>query len=521
MEIIDLTKDEPSCYEVLPVDNISQDRRMPNTDCIAVEGNRISAASKKQSDPITESGKNKEKERHPSTSTDKGTVLYQDQPSERFITAKVPGKLEKITESLPVLGLAMSRNDDALTEESAHKVEQQKTPSPSIRRPIVNPYAKKRGAIGPAYTQSPNLQKSARYVHNNTPEIASVTGAPKYITPVSGRTNISCAATGTPRSSRKSSAADPVSKTPEGNKTEVEFPQQGYYGFYAALFRTCPQDYVMFPPPCNNSERSYVVWKSLCERANLKIVQRALPPLHNEPEEYFESRAALVLEEAREAISAPVTAFWLGKSHTKRQGSFEDMLINDDKKKESSQSTRKGFEKLTLQRRNTDVDKKKNRFTVEELEFLQAGSLCLLQYGGSDQLHFACIQPTSKEVLIESRQFEVLMLDFEVSGPGWISPHGPNVREGVKLHPLDASLLSLNRQFHALTTQRTRSVPFMDSLLGKEQQKAESLPATTHFEDDPSLARLNELQRSVALRFLSSAPGSLTIAQGVSPYFRI
>ncbi|GKY96521.1 hypothetical protein MPSEU_000611700 [Mayamaea pseudoterrestris] len=289
-----------------------------------------------------------------------------------------------------------------------------------------------------------------------------------------------------------------------------DYARQGYYAFYAAMFRTPPQDYVNSK---DNVNASLALWEQLCERTDLAIVKAAIPPRQETVKEHFEVRASLVLEEAREVLAQALTPLWNQKK-PKYFESFEDLIVMDENVFDEPTSSLKSFITYTLKRRSTHVDPKKDRFTDAELECLQGGGVCLMQTCGSDVISFAVIQPCHKDRLMKKKHFDVLALNLpNAQDDVWKSPHGRCDGEGMKLIPIEATFVSLSRQFHAVTTCRAREVPFINTLLGKTPTITDpSVDEGTT--DDFVLARLNKSQARVAHTFLTSTPGSITIAQG-------
>ena len=430
------------------------------------------------------------------------------------------------------IATAQSISDDAFIRVKAEPVSENKSdestavPTPATpKRMIVNPYAKK--PIVPDSTARALTYGAASALRTNRGAELLVTNAePEGDMRTTGIPDSPASPTDQIQVNRKPVAQSPAKQnSPSGKSTDapsaasspaMEFPKKGYYAFLAAIFRTPPKDYVYWPDAPDTSQKSLQIWNDLCERTELSIVKSPLPAIQKTVAEHFDARAALVLEEAREAMAQALTTLWHCKT-PQHYESFDELELIDQQAMDEPGKPLGGFIKYTLKRKQTYADAKKNVFSAAELEYLQCGTLCLLQTCGSNVATFALTRAANKDRLNKKKTFDAIGLDLPAAvTDDWTSPQGICRGEGIKLIPIDATIVSLVRQFHALSTERARTVPFVDVLLGKKPSQSalgpgDELPSVT----DPPLARLNTSQAKVATTFMTSPPGSITIAQGV------
>jgi hypothetical protein len=325
------------------------------------------------------------------------------------------------------------------------------TPAPQKRpvQPLVNPYAKKQLMVNPyaKKQRTSDATTTSNVTFQTVPSPLKVDQGTASLQEANQLNSIHTVTTNsaapTPDDSPDNQNTLRETNRPATDAVKVKFPKHGSDAFLTALFRTPIKDYVYCESKDKFSE-SMKIWEQLCERTDLRTLKSAVPAVQNTVQEHFEMRAALVLEEARETLAQALTSLW-NRKERKYYESFEDLTIKEQTT-DDSELAKKGMKKIIFKRRPTHVDKKKDRFSTEEIGCLQSGSLCLLQECGSHTVKFAFIQPNSNERLQKKKEFEVLCVELEdAEDDAWKSPHGHCNGEGVKLIPLQTTFISLSR----------------------------------------------------------------------------
>ena len=247
--------------------------------------------------------------------------------------------------------------------------------------------------------------------------------------------------------------------------------------FAAALLRTSPADFVACEEDdeaagtsnllSSPDSRSWRVWEEICHRLNIaaSIPKHPLPDRFDLKDEklHFESRATLVLEEARKSISQPLASLWHKGAHELKRN--KDALIVRVSSMEKDNAT--GHVNVTLQEDKPFTAEQANQIrcaTVYQcLCTNQSASLrnVILGWVSSgvrrcDQLSLEEDDDDEGPLELKSRQFSMYWLrDI---------PDGIEYTEWI-LTPI-STLISELRSFEALTSASTLDIPFLSDLLG-------------------------------------------------------
>jgi len=305
-------------------------------------------------------------------------------------------------------------------------------------------------------------------------------------------------------------------------------PTDSFEKFFTVLLRSAAEEYA---EAATCQKKSLRLWKTLCQRASLPVPTERVQPKYSDAKTHFELRAALVLEEAREAISRG-----LSNIHQKRKARETQQLMLFD-----TQSIQQLPRILTLEVtaqefkprdygitfitfKNTPHENgSKKYFTDEQKQHLLPGQVMECSVLGSSPV-LGCVLPCNKERIRKMAEFDLLI--FEPL---------PNLAKAWTLTPVDA-FIGPCRQF-AACTEKPDIIPFLHSLLGNQQRpytasdedqratKASSLPSaetksasnTTTVEKAEPLFKvppLNENQEKAVSAFLESPSQSISIVQG-------
>jgi len=281
--------------------------------------------------------------------------------------------------------------------------------------------------------------------------------------------------------------------------------------------------------------KAQALWEAICARVNLAPPQTKLPACFQDAGTHFEVRAALVMEEARHAISSPLSKKW--KRNGKAPSGTMTLAAHYDEKFRSNAHAKIVFIKHTP-------------FTKEELFNVRPGAVfeCLPR-DGQRSIHnviIGVVGSGNRETVEKNRSFTMFVfrdIPTKIEQTEWI------------LAPL-ATLVTELRQFEAMTCRPT-SISFLNTLLGNKDRThirfgdlngADSAGAAQRVEskddDDGAgirdyfrpvdeqeappafrLPKLNPSQEKAAFAFLESPKSAITIVQGPpgtgAPYYTL
>ena len=313
--------------------------------------------------------------------------------------------------------------------------------------------------------------------------------------------------------------------------------------FYAGLLRSEANDYL-----CQSKE----VWKTICDRLALPTPASPMPSSYSNQQDHFSARAALVIEEARQALadgirlikedfknngderrashqcSRPFAPRHAGERHSNKNQSLVSMELSITRVEHRSNS---GHSIVTY-------SKKSAPFTRAEILNLRHGTVlsCLDRKTTHTigNIHLGVVLPQNREEMVNSNSFVVMLFrKIKKAAKGdW------------KLTPI-SSLLSEQRKFEACMIQMATPVPFLLPLLGRQRPThirtiednighkhaldAEEQQVDENGTDSSSdcevleivdleatfqIPRLNEMQEKAAAAFLKSKSDTISLVQG-------
>lgn len=298
--------------------------------------------------------------------------------------------------------------------------------------------------------------------------------------------------------------------------------------FFAALLRSSPQEFL---EAHTVDQKADALWDVICKRVSLTALKEPIPAYVPDAQLHFDLRAALVLEEARHAISQPLAQKWNKQSrkgysnHSNSNPTGTMTLTAHYHEHVQAQSSNLGHAKI--------VFCKQLPFTKDELFNIRPGTVfeCLPVDGqrSIQNVILGVVGSGKRETVEKSRSFTLFIFrdtPHKVQDTDWI------------LAPINTLITEL-RQYEAMTCKLS-SVGFLQNLLGNKGPDNHHLwldgdekPAVTSRHDsnltndsmevlqvdnEPSpmfkLPRLNPSQAKAASAFLESAQNKITIIQG-------
>jgi len=299
--------------------------------------------------------------------------------------------------------------------------------------------------------------------------------------------------------------------------------------FYASLLRSEANDYL------GNSKE---LWRTICNRLALSLPTSPLPPSYRSQKDHFSNRAALVVEEARQALTDSVRSL---KEDLKIQGNEASRKKRHvaDFQPRHVRIRDKNYSSSSIELSITGVEHKQSGHSIltfskypsilskDEILNLRQGTVvsCLDRRTSNaiENILLGVILPQNREEIIKTNSF-VVMLFRKIK----------KTNEGKwKLTPL-ISLLSEQRKFEACMNQMTTPVPFLLPLLGrngsarinqdKDFQDFKSNVKREHndhetleiidLESTFQIPLLNEMQEEAATTFLNSKSNTINLVQG-------
>jgi hypothetical protein len=283
--------------------------------------------------------------------------------------------------------------------------------------------------------------------------------------------------------------------------------------FFAALLRSSPQEFLEAQTMDSKAD---ALWVVICKRVGLTALQAPIPAYVPDAQLHFDLRAALVLEEARHAISQPLAQKW-----KQRKDPSGTMTLTAHYYEQQSQSSNLGHAKI--------VFCKHLPFTKDELFNIRPGTVfeCLPRDGQRtiQNVILGVVGSGKREKVETSRSFTLFIYRD--------SPHKMEDTDWI-LAPINTLITEL-RQYEAMTCKLS-SVGFLQNLLGNKgpsrnhMRFGDEIPAATngmiedYFQpaqlqgDGPApmfkIPRLNPSQSKAASAFLESGQNSITIIQG-------
>ena len=281
--------------------------------------------------------------------------------------------------------------------------------------------------------------------------------------------------------------------------------------FFSSFLRSKPVDYANTFNGQEITKASYDLWSDICSRLDVAPIHSPLEPTYSAEEldeaveMHFENRAALVLDESRQAISDGLEQ-WVEKP-----SQFPFLKAKVSRKNDFHVYEEVYFKKVSSN--NKEEKKRKSKRTPK----LRPGTiLACIKSGESPDIsnvRLAAVFPPSKDFESDSKPS-----DFSAMFCDRIS-----ARKGTwDLYEI-ATLLNDERKFEACTNSVSRKVRFIDELLQAKQGERVSArkfgwqPFTSVASSSElfiKVNRLNKVQENAATQFLSAPEGSMTLVQG-------
>lgn len=278
--------------------------------------------------------------------------------------------------------------------------------------------------------------------------------------------------------------------------------------FFTIMFKTSAAEYLK---AATKDSVAQEIWEACCRRAGVPICNNPIASVYSTASEHFSARASLVLEEARNAVSAGMGSSW----SRRKQPLYLTCLVQE--------KSRYGGIKASF--------KKNVKFEKEELFNIRPGAViqCIIR---DDQpivnnAYLGVITAANRESVEMNRSFSVSFFVDDM----------PDTSKMDVSISFITQLVTECRCFEALTTMP--HLAFTKQLLGtpgaqlkgvhtrfeegKSKEVETSNTLDNYFRAKPveeeqstifKIKKLNKTQEDAAYGFLNSAPGSISIVQG-------
>lgn len=330
-----------------------------------------------------------------------------------------------------------------------------------------------------------------------------------------------------------------------GEKVRSEQPLPSemlpYEKFFACLLRSTPSELA-----ARTNCSSHDVWRTICNRARLRPPQHHVLPSYpyRDHRMHFDFRAALVLEEARQAIADGLAGMNLRQKkrnvtkHSTDARGMQSSLATDENAMGNSDRLGVILKMIEIRRKTEHAvcsfHKPTGPFGPSELLCLRSGTVMACVQSGepfvTNNIRIGVVLPFNREDVLATRKFPVMFFE----------PTNVPLDSEWELEPI-AQLLSECRKFEACTSCAVKSVPFLYDLLGgrsathtrftnecktsdndvvdltiSDGSDDEDSSETSSLQDQESfdLPILNDVQERAASKFLKSTPNAITLIQG-------
>lgn len=319
----------------------------------------------------------------------------------------------------------------------------------------------------------------------------------------------------------KKKKGTPIITPVDQERLSEELPKQmnSFERFYGALLRSEPKHFLDAANSNPQSNSWLSLWETICQRVGLKPFHAPLLSAYEDPQLHFDQRAALVLEEARNAISTELERAWKysGRQSNKSKTMYLRLQLI---------SMLPCSQHLII----TFVNDK--AFTKDQLFDIRPGTVVqCIPRDRETSIHnvtLGVVKSGNRDELENGRLFQILVLRNlppQAEGADWV------------VLPI-TSLITELRCFEALTNIAVTRAGFLNSLLGgkvaqhtrfdsegdvvedtKTSNKENSiLPFLKVISKEGNgmftLPRLNPTQEKAASTYLNAAPNSITLIQG-------
>jgi hypothetical protein len=316
--------------------------------------------------------------------------------------------------------------------------------------------------------------------------------------------------------------------------------------FFAALLRSSPQEFL---EAHTIDSKADALWAVICQRVGLTALTAPIPAYVPDAQQHFDLRAALVLEEARHAISQPLAQKWKqqqqqrtgGKNNQDPNPVIGTMTLTAHYREQGQSQYQQQSQSSNLGHAKIVFCKQHSPFTKDELFNIRPGTVfeCLPVDGQQSiqNVVLGVVGSGKREKVEKSRSFTLFIfrdVPVRIEDTDWI------------LSPVNTLITEL-RQYEAMTC-KISSVGFLQNLLGNkgpsrrkhtwldsddDETPPPAATATNGVMEDyfpPAAAvgelqadgpapmfqipRLNPSQSKAASAFLKSGPNSITLIQG-------
>ena len=256
--------------------------------------------------------------------------------------------------------------------------------------------------------------------------------------------------------------------------------------------------------------------RMMCERIKIPFPEEPLKAKYDTLRDHMESRAALVLEEARYSLCQDL--YDLRLNNAKPAFEIEMEVVKEEvTEEEAPKKPRQVDSPVSFQRTVYE----KGWFTRRELRLLMTGLIvqCVPDRGAPDGGMKDILGVVSSSNS-SSAMAQHGILDIQFFNPSLLLPPGSR----WKFYPVGTSHINGARQFEAVSSYESL-VPFFEVIRGAEVPGDRGLSAALEIPDaTETQARvktdqlhvpiLNESQQKAASTFLGSQDGTVTIVQG-------
>jgi hypothetical protein len=318
----------------------------------------------------------------------------------------------------------------------------------------------------------------------------------------------------------KKKKGTPITTPVDQERLNEELPRtmNSLERFYGALLRSEPKAFLDAANPSSNAWLA--LWETICKRVGLQAFHKPLLSTYEDPKLHFNLRAALVLEEARNAISTELERVW--KSNGKQFNKAKTMYL------------RSHFVEMIPSSQHSKITFMNHReFTKDQLYEIRPGSVFQCIPRDRDvNIHnviLGVVTSGNREELEVHKRFQVLVLRN-------LPPQAEDTEWTVV--PITTLITEL-RCFEALTSSAVARVGFINSILGGKTPRHTRFDSDGEIEEDKKsdnkentilhyyrkenskegnsmfkIPLLNPTQEKAASAFLDADPNTVNLIQG-------
>jgi hypothetical protein len=249
---------------------------------------------------------------------------------------------------------------------------------------------------------------------------------------------------------------------------ELPFRMNAMERFFAALLRSSPLEFFASE---TSDVKSLALWQSICQRVGLSAPTDPIQAVYENQRAHFEIRAALVLEEARAAISQPLARTWKRNDSRSNPMGRNVMMLTASRSNPMGRNVMMLTAHLCDQRNSSGHPSitfhNRQNFTRDELFQIRPGSIfqCIPRECPDrtiHNIHLGAVVSTNRDQVENKKMFTCLFfretdLPPTIENTEWV------------IAPL-CHLISELRAFEAMTIQ-PGDVSFLMDLMGKQRAR--------------------------------------------------